>query len=235
MMYEFVPPSNGVRIFSEEFNVRLGDADVTGQLRLDGVARFLQDVATDDWDDTGIESTDTWVVRRTSLRIAEGGRWPRYKERVTLSTWCAGVGAAWAERRTDVLIGSRRLLEAEAIWVPIDQTGYPVRVRTSFFDVYGEAVRARKISGRVASPLVDDHALRRPWPLRRADLDIVGHVNNAAVWEAVTEVVTSPVTQVTVIHHGPIESGHDVTLLHAQGAMWLDVDGKVAVSATYSN
>ena len=233
-MFEFIPPAENVRDFREEFSVRLGDADVAGQLRLDGVARFLQDVATDDWDETGIESTDTWVVRRTSLRIAEGGRWPRYKERLTLSTWCAGVGAAWAERRTNVMIGSRCMLEAEAIWVPIDQTGHPVRLRTSFFDVYGESVRERKVSGRVPRAQVSDGALRQPWPLRRADLDIVGHVNNAAVWQAVTEVVAAPVSQVSVIHHAPIESGHDVTLLHSPGAMWLEVDGTVAVSATYS-
>ena len=233
-MFEFVPPADDVRIFREEFNVRLGDADVAGQLRLDGVARFLQDVATDDWDETGIESTDTWVVRRTSLRIAPGGRWPRYKERLTLSTWCAGVGAAWAERRTNVTIGSRCLVEAEAIWVPIDRTGHPVRIRESFFDVYGEAVRSRKVSGRVPPAIVERDALRQPWPLRRADLDIVGHVNNAAAWQAVTEVVTTPVSQVSVIHHGPIESGHDVTLLRAPGAMWLEIDGTVAVSATFS-
>ena len=214
--------------------MRLGDADASGVLRLDGLARVLQDVATDDSEESGLESTDTWVVRRTSLRVADGGRWPRYKERVTLSTWCAGVGAAWAERRTDISIGSRRLVEAEAIWVPIDQTGHPVRIRSSFFDVYGEAARERKVSGRVAPPQVADGALRQPWPLRRADLDIVGHVNNAAVWQAVSEVVTAPVSKVTVIHHGPIESGHDVTLLRSPGAMWLEVDGTVAVSATYS-
>ena len=234
-MFEFVPPADNVRVFREEFSVRLGDADVSGQLRLDGVARFLQDVATDDWDETGIESTDTWVVRRTSMRIAAGGRWPRYKERVMLSTWCAGVGAAWAERRTNVTIGSRCLVEAEAIWVPIDQTGAPVRLRRSFFDVYGEGVRGRKVSGRVPPAQVSRDALRQPWPLRRADLDIVGHVNNAAVWQAVAEVVTTPVSQVSVNHHGPIESGHDVTLLRSPGSMWLEVDGSVAVSATYSS
>ena len=45
------------RRFSGQFRVRLGDADESGVLRLDGVARVLQDVATDDWEETGLEST----------------------------------------------------------------------------------------------------------------------------------------------------------------------------------
>jgi acyl-ACP thioesterase len=233
-MIEFVPPPGQGRRFSGEFSVRLGDADSTGQLRLDGVARFLQDVATDDWDDTGIASSDTWVVRRTAVRVAVGGRWPRYKERLTLTTWCGGWGAAWAERRTDISADGRLLVEAVALWVPIDPTGHPVRIGPLFFEVYGEAVQGRKVSGRVTAPVVAEGAVLRPWPLRRADLDIVGHVNNAAVWQAVTEVVNTPVSRVVVTHHGPVESGHDVTLASAPGALWLLVDGKVEVSAEFS-
>jgi acyl-ACP thioesterase len=231
---EFVPPPDQGRRFHGEFSVRLGDADSTGQLRLDGVARFLQDIATDDWDETGIESTDTWVVRRTAVRVADGGRWPLYKERLTLTTWCGGWGAAWAERRTDISVDGLVLVQAAALWVPIDPTGHPVRIRPVFFEVYGEAMQGRKVSGRVAAPVVADGAFERPWPLRRADLDIVGHVNNAAVWQAVTEIVNAPVSRVVVVHHGPVESGHEVTLASAPGALWLLVDGVVQVSAEFS-
>ena len=232
-MLEFVAPSGVGRSFSGEFPVRLADADSSGVVRLDGVARFLQDVATDDWDATGIEASDTWVVRRTAVRVAPGGRWPRYKERLTLTTWCAGYGAAWAERRTDLAVDGTLLVEAAALWVPVNRTGHPVRLRPLFFEVYGESVAGRKVPGRVPAPVVVESARRRPWPLRRADLDIVGHVNNAAVWQAVTEVVTVPVTQVTVVHHGPVESGHEVTLASVPRAVWLLVDGEVRVSAQF--
>lgn len=233
-MTEFVPLSEVGRRYSGRFPVRLGDADSAGVLRLDGVARMLQDVATDDWDDTDVESTDTWVVRRTAIRTADDGRWPHYKDELTLTTWCGGIGAAWAERRTNVYEGDELLLESAAIWVPINPTGYPVRIRPTFFDVYGEAMQGRKVSGRVAAPVVPDGVSTRSWPLRRADLDIVGHVNNAAVWQAVTEVVSSPIAWVNVIHHGPVESGHEVTLANAAGSLWLLVDGEVKVSADFA-
>ncbi len=233
-MIEFVAPSGRGRQFSGQFRVRLGDADESGVIRLDGVARVLQDVATDDWEETGLESTDTWVVRRTSIRVADGGRWPRYKEVLTVTTWCGGAGAAWAERRTNISSRGDLLVEAVALWVPVDPTGHPVRIKPAFYDVYGEALQGRKVSGRVPAPAVADGALVVDWPLRRADLDIVGHVNNAAVWQAVTEVVTSPVSWVSVIHHGAVESGHDVTIAHVAGSLWMLVDGEVRVSAQYA-
>ena len=232
-MIEFVPQSTTGRRFSATFRVRLGDADANGVLRLDGLARLLQDIATDDWDDAGIASTDNWVVRRTAVRVVKGGRWPRYKEDLTVTTWCGGVGAAWAERRTDIMVGARRLVEAAALWVPIDPTGHPLRIKPEFFAVYGAAVAGRKVPGRVSSTAVPEGARSRPWPLRRADLDIVGHVNNAAVWQAVTEVVDGPVTEVVVTHHGPVESGHEVTLVSAPGSLWLLVDDAVRVSASF--
>jgi acyl-ACP thioesterase len=231
---EFTPPSEVGRRFSGRFPVRLGDADSAAVLRLDGLAGMLQDVATDDWDDTGIESSDTWVVRRTSIRTAAGGHWPTYKDELTLTTWCGGSGAAWAERRTNVYDGDALLLETVALWVPIDPTGHPVRIRQSFVDVYGEAMQGRKVSGRVPAPVVADDVTLKAWPLRRADLDIVGHVNNAAVWQAVSEVVSTPVSWVSVIHHGPVERGDDVTLANAAGSLWLLVDGEVRVSADFA-
>jgi acyl-ACP thioesterase len=231
---EFVAPSGRGRAFTGQFPVRLGDADESGVIRLDGVARILQDVATDDWEETGLESTDTWVVRRTSIRVAEGGRWPHYKEVLSVTTWCGGAGAAWAERRTNISSRGQLLVEAVALWVPVDPSGHPVRIKPAFYDVYGEALQGRKVSGRVPAPAVPEHTRTLAWPLRRADLDIVSHVNNAAVWQAVTEVVTSPVSWVSVIHHGAVESGHDVELAYVPGSLWLLVDGEVRVSVEYA-
>jgi acyl-ACP thioesterase len=231
---EFVAPSGRGRQFSGQFRVRLGDADESGILRLDGVARVLQDVATDDWEESGLESTDTWVVRRTAVRVADGGRWPRYTELLTVTTWCGGVGAAWAERRTNISSHGELLVEAVALWVPVDPSGHPVRIKPAFYDVYGEALQGRKVSGRVPAPEVDGGAQYRTWPLRRSDFDIVGHVNNAAVWQAVTEVVTTPVSSVSVTHHGAIESGHDVVIAYIPGSLWLLVDDQVRVSVQYA-
>lgn len=233
-MVEFVPRSGKGREFTAKYIVRLGDADTNGVLRLDGVARLLQDIATDDWDDTGIVSNEIWVVRRTSVRVADGGEWPSYKDRLSMTTWCGGTGAAWAERRTNISRDGRLLIEAVAIWVPVDSAGHPLRISPLFFEVYGDAVRGRKVSGRVATPRVSPVAVTQPWPLRRADLDVIGHVNNAALWQAVTEVAEKSVRYVEVIHHGSVAWGQHVTLASTADEMWLLVDGAVQVFAAFS-
>ncbi len=71
-----------------------------------------------------------------------------------MTTWCGGVGAAWAERRTNIDLEGGRSLEAAGLWVPINSNGHPVRVRESFFDVYGQFAKSRKVSGRVTVPPV---------------------------------------------------------------------------------
>jgi acyl-ACP thioesterase len=203
-------------------------------MRLDGIARYLQDVGTDDWIETGASLDIVWIVRRTSLRHVEGARWPRYIDDITLTTWCGGVGAAWAERRTNFNFNGELLLEVAALWVPTDLSGHPVRIRQDFYDVYGEACRGRKISGRVTIPEIPIDATYRPWPLRVADFDIIGHVNNAAAWLAVSEVVAAPVRYVSVTHHLALERGDNVTLAQSPGQLWLLVDDVIRVSVEYA-
>jgi len=230
---EFIALSEAGRQFHQEFTVRLGDVDERGVLRLDGIARYLQDVATDDWQESGVDSEDIWVVRRTSIRLVEGAQWPTYLQRMRLVTWCGGVGAAWAERRTNVYVDDVLVVEAVALWVPTDRSGHPVRMRPSFFAVYGEAVKGRKVSGRVVTPSIDEDATLSEWTLRRSDVDIVGHVNNAALWQAVHEVASDDVRSVTVVHHGAVEWGDRVVLAQGENFAWLVVNGQTRVSARY--
>ena len=233
-MIEFSPRPTAGRAYKLSRPVRLSDAGPDGVPRLDGVARYLQDVAGDDWADSGLDPRDTWVVRRTALRLADGGRWPALGEMATLTTWCSGAGPAWAERRTDIELDDRLMVEAVALWVPLDSSGHPLRLGKDFYAVYGDAVAGRRVSGRVQAASVPKDATTRPWPLRRTDIDVVGHVNNAAVWAAVTEVVVGPVHSVALTHHGPVENGHAVSLATKPGRMWLVVGEKVRVSAEFS-
>ena len=60
-------PETG-RTFRVAYTVRLSDTDATGRLRLDAIARYLQDAAIDDVQETGWGSPEhLWVLR--SVRI----------------------------------------------------------------------------------------------------------------------------------------------------------------------
>lgn len=229
---EYVAEPSVGRRFSTHSQVRLSDALPSSSWRLDGVARALQDVATEDWEDCGIQTDALWLARRTSFRRV--GPWPVVYDRLKLTTFCAGVGAAWAERRTNIYVEDRLVIEAASLWVPVDPRGFPVRIPVTFHEIFGEAMGGRRVSGRVRVTAPPADAARRPWPLRRADLDVIGHVNNAAVWQAVAEVFDAPVESVDVIHHGAVEEGHVVHLVTTGEEMWLLVDGQVRVAARVS-
>ncbi len=232
---EFIPRPQSGRTFSNHRKIRLADTGPNGLLRVDGAARFLQDVATDDWEDSGIDPGSTWVVRRTALRVALDGRWPRLSETIEVTTWCGGYGAAWAERRTDFSIDGATLIEAAALWVPINRQGKPQRVSSNFLAVYGEACDGRKVPGRIPTPELPTTAEVRPWTLRQSDLDIVGHVNNAALWAPVVEASPEPLTFATLTHHGSVEASDEVVWASAENEMWLVVNGDVRVTAVYES
>jgi acyl-ACP thioesterase len=125
-------------------------------------------------------------------------------------------------------------MEAASMWVPIDRSGSVVRMRQSFFDVYGEALQGRKVPGRVDTPDLGEIKLRAPWPLRKSDLDVVGHVNNAALWEAVSQYAPDKPNFVSVIHHASVEADDDVEVVVGESALWLCVDGELRVSASFA-
>ena len=233
-------PGQGRR-YSARRTVRVSDAGPDGALRLDGVARYLQDVATDDWVDAGLSTSATWVVRRAYVELAGAGCWPRYGDEVNAVTWCAGTGPAWAERRTDLEVEGQVRVRATALWVLVDQLGRPLRLEEGFHQVYGEACQDRKASGRVPAPppmpgLLGAPGVRsRPWFVRKADVDVVGHVNNAAIWSAVVEVAPDGLQAVDLVHHAPVEADSDVLLSWWPGHLCLVAGEGAARPAKGSN
>ena len=228
------------RTFAATRRVRWGDTDRTGRLRLDAVARHLQDVANDDTRDAGLDPAEPWVVRRTALRV---DRAPTTGELVTATTWSGGHGRRWAERRTSLVGDGGGRVEAAALWVHIDAaSGLPARLGDRFHEIYDEAAGGRSVGARLRLPGPPADAEARPWPLRRTDLDGLGHVNNAATWEPVADALDRlglRPTYAELEYGDAIGPDDEVTLRwHRQDAgeravlgVWLTVDGQVRARA----
>lgn len=224
------------RAFVATRRVRWGDVDRHGRLRLDGIARYLQDVSNDDTRDAGIDRRQPWVVRRTVIDVVTA---PRPGEVVTLTTFCGGLGTAWAERRTTIEGDGGGHVEAAALWVALDpDTGRPTRLSPEFTAIYGSAADGRTVGARLRHPGPDPDAATRPWPLRSTDHDGMGHVNNAATWEPVEDELDRrglvPV-RAELEYPGAIEPGETVELRSSGEGdgirLWLLVDGTVRASA----
>lgn len=184
---ELLPPSDAGRRFTAERTVRLGDVDARGELRLDAVGRYLQDVASDDAIDAALPNAMGWLVRRTMIRVE---RPCRLNESVELTTFCTGAGRSWAERRTSIRGAEGIAVEAVSLWVQIDvETGRPSRLDTEFFDRYGDAAGGRTVSSKLALPGPRPDADAHRWRFRETDLDPFDHVNNAAQWAVLESVL----------------------------------------------
>jgi acyl-ACP thioesterase len=231
---EFVPVPPSGRRFTTTRRVRLADADPSGRLRLDALARFLQDVGNDDTADAGFDTATPWIARRTAVRAPS---WPRIGERVDITTWCGGTGSHWAERRTQ-LVSPSGTVDVAATWVHIDETsGRPLRLPQWFEETYSPAAQGRTISARLRFDSPPADASTWSWPLRWADLDVLGHVNNAATWEVVEESARRrgemPV-EVALEYGAAIEIDDEVVVHESGGTIWLVVDGTVRARATMS-
>ena len=185
-----VPPPGGGRTFAATRRARFGDLNPTGRLRLDALARFLQDVSSDDTADAGLENDVAWVVRRTVIEMV---RSPRFRELITLTTFCSGLGGRWAERRVSVAGERGAAIEAVSLWVHLDaSSGRPLPLPPDFHRHYDEAAQGRTVSARLQHPAtVPADGTRTPWPLRATDFDLLGHVNNAATWGVVEEIIAT--------------------------------------------
>ena len=186
----FLPEPSVGRVFRTTRKVRLGDADPSGRLRFDAVARYLQDISTDDSDDLGQLEAQAWVIRRLTL---DQMRPAVLHERLTLTTWCSGMGARWAERRVRLDGASGARLDAVMLWVHLDPaSGRPTRLPTAFHRAYDEAAGGRQVMARQVHEPVGPHepGVRiRPWRPRATDLDVLDHVNNSIAAAVAEEIL----------------------------------------------
>ena len=121
-------PSTG-RTFAHERRVRLADMDETGRVRLDAVARFLQDIAIDDVQETGWGMPEhLWFVRRIRLEVRE----PLLRDReLELVTWCSGVASIAAGRRWSVTGDHGGRIEVDSVWIHLGPDQRPARIESS--------------------------------------------------------------------------------------------------------
>jgi acyl-ACP thioesterase len=232
------PPASG-RGYEITRRVHLNDTDALGVLRIDALARFLQDVATDDAYDAGrAYGRGVWVLRRIDIVVE---RRPVLYDDVTLLTFCSGTGPAW--RNDGRRHRRRRRGLAEAVRGAVDrERGRPTALDAKFAEWYGEAVAGRRVSARLhLSGLAGDTASRE-WFVRESDFDVLDHVNNARSFEAMTDefarrVPGRRVEHATLEYRGQLERGDTVELRSRPGSdgevldVWLLVAGDVRVSA----
>lgn len=213
-MEPLVPPPREGRTYRAARPIRLADRDARGRLRLDAVARFLQDVATDDVDETGWGAPEhLWVVRSMRIDVLSP---PASDREVELLTWCSGTGTVAAGRRMSLSGDRGGRVEVDSVWIHLGPDGRPARIDD--FDVYAASTGGRVVTTRLDVAEPERPRGRFPWHVRVADIDLMGHVNNAVYLAAVEECLARggpdprrPL-RLRIDYRRPIDLGEEVEL-----------------------
>lgn len=222
-------PERG-RIFTGEARGLLGDVTADRRVRVDTLARWLQDVAYDDVAEAGLIDAGLWVVRRTRIVVTQ---FPRFDEHVALQTFASGIGPRWAQRRTSLAGAGGARVEADALWVFLDwETLTPARLDERFERVYGEAAGGRRPErARLQHGAPPDHAPRFDWTFRAADVDLADHVNNAAYWEILEEDLGEPTELDATAEYRDAAQPGPARVARTDDTLWvMSVDGVIHAS-----
>jgi acyl-ACP thioesterase len=234
----FVPPPADARVFRHGAVAGLADVAPSGRVRLDAIARWLQDAALADVVDSGLDGGGVWVLRRLRLCVE---RFPRFGDTLEVATFCSGTGALVAERRSTVRVGGGggAAVEALALWVHLDPDGaHPRPLPEGFEAVYGAAAAGRRVRARLRHPATPpDGAPGRPWRFRAADLDLAGHVNNPVYWQVLEEelVGADPACGADAeIEHRTAGDAGEAVVAAADGMRWISAAGDVLATVKVS-
>jgi acyl-ACP thioesterase len=114
------------------------------------------------------------------------------------------------------------------VWIHLGPDARPARIGDGF-GPYAEAAGGRPTSTRLTLPDPPEHAPRVSWPLRTTDVDVMGHVNNAAYWSAVEHRLTEAgfdlrrPLRARLDYRHPLDLGERVELAEAIGEDRYDV------------
>lgn len=164
--------------------VRHDDLDAFGRAYPSAYLRHLVQVAIDASTDAGFDAAwyamagARWLVRRTTFSVA---RPARADDELTVRTWVEDFRRVRSRRCYEVQVAGTPALSAVTDWVFVDvATGRPRRVPDELETRFGKAVDAGAPRTPWRAPAPPAEPGRSTYRVRWAELDSLGHMNNAA-------------------------------------------------------
>lgn len=212
-------PSSGY-VYTTGWRLATTDIDEHQQLRLDGVARYIQEVGAEHLADAQLaEVHPHWIVLRTVIDVINPIELP---SDITFHRWCAALSTRWCSMRVQLQGSAGGRIETEGFWICVNKdTLTPSRLTDDCIARFSSTTENHRLKWRpwLTGPNID--GTETPFPLRRTDIDPFEHVNNTIYWHGVHEILcqiptlTAPYRAV-LEYRSPIKSGEPLTIRYEQ-------------------
>ena len=136
-------------VYQTGWRLATSDIDEHRRLRLDGVARYIQEVGAEHLADAELaEVHPHWIVLRTVIDVIEPIEIP---SDITFRRWCAGLSSRWCNMRVQLEGAEGGRIETEGFWICMNKdTLTPSRLTDYCVERFGSTT--------------EDHRLKwRPW------------------------------------------------------------------------
>lgn len=175
-------------VYRTGWRVATGDVGDDLNLRLDGVARYIQEVGAENLVDAGeAEEHPHWLVQRTVIDVIEP---IAFRNEVTFSRWCSALSLRWCTMRVDLVGSDGGRIETEGFWIAMNaKTLTPQRATDTLLEKFGTTTTEHRLKWRPWLNNPDTIENTAPFALRRTDIDLFEHVTNTAYWHAIHEVM----------------------------------------------
>jgi acyl-ACP thioesterase len=185
--------------WTERFRVRSYEMDGLGAARASTITNYLQEAAANHAAALGWAITDAaedqrqnWMLVRLQLRLH---RWPRWRDEIEVETWPSAIEGLIAHREFSVRsAGGEEIGAATSAWMMVDLERRRATRLPRALHGFPFLDRPRPIESPFPKIVVpEDVETVERFSVRRADLDINGHANQASYVEWACETVPEEV------------------------------------------
>ena len=181
------------RRIERPYRVRFDESGADGNLPASGYLRYAQDLAWVHSQAAGFSREWyggrglVWLIRAVELELLDD---VRYGTTLDATTEVLGFRRVWARRKSEFRrTGEERMLAVATIdWVLLNNRGVPVRVPREIVELFdGDGTDEAFTPLRIDVAPTPAHASVTRFTARRAELDPMAHVNNAAYLDYLDE------------------------------------------------
>lgn len=195
--------------FRREYMVRYDECSIFNVMTPAAILRYLQDIAVIDAEQAELMGTGNWVAKRT---VIECNAPIEARAKLEIETYPLGFTKVTAQRGYFLRLAgqpdSEPLVKARTLWVYLDERGRPARITPEMLAVWippgTPAPTQLPETDWPAFPADGGYHLKSP--VKFSELDVLGHMNNAAYVELLDDTAWQIFGEFGVVPNG--ESGY---------------------------